>query len=72
MITESGLKMMKNVFYFMLKVLFVLEIFTFMSWRFGYVEKGLDKKAKVNFKIYDFIDWTANTGNTRIVQYLNK
>ena len=56
----------------MLKVLFVLEIFTFMSWRFGYVEKGLDKKAKVNFKIYDFIDWTANTGNTRIVQYLNK
>ena len=64
--------MMKNVFYFMLKVLFVLEMFTFISWRFGYVEKGLDKKVKVNFKIYDVIDWTANIGNTRIVQYLNK
>ena len=38
----------------MLKAIFVLEIFTFMSCFFGffgYVEKRLDKKAMVNFKI---------------------
>ena len=34
--------MMKNAFYFMLKALF-----------YSYVEKRLDKKAKVHFKIYD-------------------
>ena len=37
--TASPLKMMKNVFYFMLKVLFVLGTFKFLSWFFGYVEK---------------------------------
>ena len=52
--------MMKNVFYYMLKVLFVLEIFAFLSWHFGYVEKQLDRKAMVNFKIYDFTDSTTN------------
>ena len=50
---------MKNVFYFMLKALFVLEIFTL----FGYVEKRLDKKVDVNFKIYDVIDWATNNYN---------
>ena len=34
----------------MLKTLFVLEIFTFLSSLFGYVEKWLDKKAMVNLK----------------------
>ena len=38
---------MKNNFYFMLKALFVLKIFTFLSWLSGYVEKPLDKKAKI-------------------------
>ena len=28
---ENALKLMKNAFYFMLKVIFVLEIFTFLS-----------------------------------------
>ena len=41
---------MKNAFYFMLKA---LEIFTFLLWLFGYVEKRLDKKAKANLKIHD-------------------
>ena len=41
---------------FMLKALFVLEIFSFLSWLFGYAEKQLDKKAKFNFKIYDVTD----------------
>ena len=50
---------MKNAFYFMLKALFVLEIFTL----FGYVEKRLDNKADVNFKIYDVTDWATNNYN---------
>ena len=36
---ESPLKMMKNVFYFILKALFVLKIFKFLSGLFGHVEK---------------------------------
>ena len=50
---------MKNAFYFMLKALFVLQIFTL----FGYVEKRLDKKVDVNFKIYDVTDWATNNYN---------
>ena len=52
--------MMKNVFYFKLKVLFVLEIFAFLS------------KAKVSFKIYDVTEWTKNSYNTHIAQYLKR
>ena len=37
--TERLLKMMKNAFYFILKALFVLEIFKFLSSLFGHVEK---------------------------------
>ena len=69
---EFPLKMMKNVFYFTLKAFFVFEIFTFLSWRFGYVEKRLDKKIKVNFKMYDFIDSTTYNDNTLIAQHLKK
>ena len=36
---ESPLKIMKNAFYFILKALFVLRIFRFLSWHFGHVEK---------------------------------
>ena len=36
---ENSLKMMKNAFYFILKALFVLKIFKFLSWLFGHVEK---------------------------------
>ena len=61
---------MKNAFYIKLKALFVLDIFTFLSWRFGHIEKRLDKKAEVNFKIYDVTDWATNNYNTYIVQYL--
>ena len=62
---------MKNAFYFILKALFILEVFTFF-WFFGYVEKRLDKKAKVNFKIYDVIDRETNSCNTHIALYLKK
>ena len=47
---------MKNAYYFMLKVVFVLEVFTFLSWLFGYVEKRFAEKAVVKFKIYDVTD----------------
>ena len=36
---ESPLKMIKNVFYFIFKPVFVLKIFTFFSWLFGHLEK---------------------------------
>ena len=48
--SESPLKVMKNA-YFTLKALFVLKIFRFLSWPFGHVEKRLDSKDKVSFKI---------------------
>ena len=35
--TESSLKIMINAFYFILKALFVLKIFKFLSWLFGHV-----------------------------------
>ena len=57
---------MKNAFYFMLKALFVYEIFTFLTWLFGYVEKRLDKKAMLNFKISDATDLATNNCNTHI------
>ena len=63
---------MKNAFYFMLKALLIFEILTFTSWLFGYVEKRLDKKAMVNFKVNDVTDWTTNDHNTHIAQYLKK
>ena len=55
--------MMNNAYYFMLKTRFV-SIFTFLSWSFGYVEKWIDKKALVNFKIYDVLDWIKDNDNT--------
>ena len=37
-----------------------LDIYIFVL-TFWYVEKPLDKKVEVNFKIYDIIGWTANS-----------
>ena len=48
---ERRLKMIKNTFYFMLKAIFVLEIFTFLSLLIGYVEKWLDRKAWLISKV---------------------
>ena len=41
-------------------------------WQLAHVVKRLDKKSKVDLKIYDVIDWTANNYNTHITQYLKK
>ena len=38
-INDSPSKMLKNAFYFILKALFVLKIFKFLSWLSGHVEK---------------------------------
>ena len=53
---QISYKMIKKGFYFVLKALFVLEIFTFLSWLFGYAEKWLDRKDMVNCKIFDVTD----------------
>ena len=39
---ESPVKMIRNVFCFTLKALFVLKLFQFLSKLFGYAEKRLD------------------------------
>ena len=59
---------MKNVFYFALKVVFLLKVFVFVttSW------SRLDKKDKVNFKVYDVKTWFTNNYNTYVAQYLTK
>ena len=56
----------------MLKALLVPEILKLLPSLFGCAEKRLDKKAMVNFKIYDVIDLTANNSNTQITQCLKK
>ena len=71
MTTEILLKMMKNDFYFMLKTHFVLEIFKYLSWLFVYSEKQL-RRLKLISKFLTPTDWTANSYNTNIAQYLKK
>ena len=60
---------MKNAFYLILKALFVLKIFKFLSRLFWSCRKnGLINKAKTNFKIYDATDWYYNkTPQTGII-----
>ena len=43
--------MMKNAFYFVLKDLFILKIFKFLSGIFGHMRKWFNKKGKVNLKL---------------------
>ena len=63
----KNFKMVKNIFYFVL--ITVLQIFTFLSCFFGYVEKRLNKKAEVNFK---FLRRHRPDNNTDIVKFLKK
>ena len=69
---ESPLKMTKTAFYFSWKALFVLKIFKFLPWLFGFVTKRFDEKDMVNLKFYDATAWLAINCNTHIVQYLEK
>ena len=54
---------MKNVFHFVLK---------FYPDFIDHVGKRLDKKAKVDFKIYDVTNWTINNCNADLARYLKK
>ena len=58
--------------YFMLKVLFLLEIFTFLCRVFDYEENRLNQKDMVNFKVYDVTNWKINNYNANISQTLKK
>ena len=62
---EIPLKKMRKFFNFMIKAVFVLKMFTFFSWLFGYVEKRLDRNVKVNSRVHDVTKWTTN--NMRII-----
>ena len=61
----------KNGFHFMLKALFVHEIFKFLPWSFCNVENRLDKKIMANFKVYDVTDRIINNYNT-LWPYISK
>ena len=62
-IFEVPLKIIKNYFYFTLKALLVLNIFEFLSWSFGHVEKRLEIEGW-------FQDlWRHNLG-TKQLQYI--
>ena len=68
--TENPLKVMKIVFYFAIKALYVLKIFRFLSWIFGQVEKLFDQKDQVDLKIYDVTTRETNNYNThRGIEY---
>ena len=54
----------------MLKTIFFLKKFTVLPCDFGYAKNPLDKKAIVNYKIYDVTCWTRNNYNLRITLYL--
>ena len=66
--TGSPSKRMKNNFYFTLKSLFVLKTLKYLCQVFGHVQTRTDQKAKINFKIYDVINWETNSYNIEITQ----
>ena len=72
LVAKSPFKMMKNAFYFTLKAIFILEIFKFLFWLFGHVGKRLDKKPKINSKIYDVTNWVTDSYDTYIARYLKE
>ena len=50
----SPSKMMKYAYYFILKALFILKMFKFLSWLFGHLEKtAWFEKDKINLETYD-------------------
>ena len=60
---KRSFKMMKNTFYFTLKVLFILKIFNCFSWFFDHAEKN---------GLINVITWLTNNYNKHIAQYLKK
>ena len=70
--TKSPLKMIKNAFYLIFKLFTFLRYLIFFPGFFGHVAKRNDKKATVNFKIYDVMNWETNIYNAHIAQYRKK
>ena len=62
----------EKCFFFMSKALSVFKIFKFLFRLFAHIGKRLDKKVKVNLKIYDVTDWKPKNFNRHISQYLKK
>ena len=67
---ENPLTVMQNAIYFTLKALFVIKIFKNFPLLFVHVEKRLNLKAKVSYKICDVTNWIISNYNTHIAQYL--
>ena len=57
--------------FFTLKALFITEINKFLFSVFSHVRKRLDKKAKVNFKIYDVAKWKTNSRSMKFGQLMD-
>ena len=68
-LNESHIKMMKNTFYFILKVFPVLTVFKFLSRLFDHVKNGLI--GKVNIKFYYVTTCEINNYKIHIGQYLS-
>ena len=49
-----------------LEMMIVIKTFQFLSWIFGQAGKGLDKMAKVNFKIYDVTNQITSNNMSNI------
>ena len=64
--------MIKNAFISSLKLFLLLRYLNFCPEILGHIGKRLDKKVKVNFKIFDVINVETNNYNTHITQYLKK
>ena len=61
-------KILKNTYFTHLRS----SIFFFLFSPFGPVEKRLDMKAMINFKIYDVKNWETNNYNIGFARHLMK
>ena len=64
--------MAKNAFYVILKALFVIKIFKFLSRLFGNIGKTAWLERFENFEIHEVTTWLTKNSNTDIAQYLTK
>ena len=67
--TEGPLELMKMLF--TSKALFIAKINKFLFRVFSHVRKQLDKKAKVNLKIYDVKKWITNNQSMKFDQLMD-
>ena len=58
--------------YFTLKLFLFLRFLNFCPDFIDYIEERLQKKAKLDMKVYDIVNWEANNYNTHIAHYLKK